>query len=111
MNQFQNGQMLFAKGNPCFGSYCISQGLVFITKHEDDFLGEDAKFARPGELVGGEMHEVAGENAVNAVAAQDTVACFIDKKCLSRLLNSASHIQRRTLDLSARNSWPNLDSK
>ncbi|MBT4792786.1 MAG: Crp/Fnr family transcriptional regulator [Halobacteriovoraceae bacterium] len=85
-NIYKKGQTLFMQGNPPFGMYCISSGIVKITQVGSDGKESIVRLAKPGDTVGHRSLFSEQSYKATATAVQETKVCFYDKKYIQKLV-------------------------
>jgi len=79
-NTYKKGSAIFFQGNPPFGLYCINSGKVKLYQVGSDGRESIIRIAHDGDILGHRSLFSQQSYHATAVALEDTVICFIDKK-------------------------------
>lgn len=85
-NVYKKGQTLFVQGNHPFGLYCICNGNIKLTKTGLDGKETIVRIAHGGDILGHRSLFTSDNYSATATAMEDTDVCFIDKKCILKII-------------------------
>lgn len=92
---YKKGQSVFYEDNIPLGIYCITKGVVKLTRSNNFGKEQILRFAKEGEFLG--YRAVIADEPLTATATciEDTTACFIPKQVFLDLLQSNSEINKQ----------------
>ena len=93
--QYKKGQAIFYEDNLPLGIYCITKGIVKITRSNNFGKEQILRFAKEGEFLG--YRAVIAEEPLTATATciDDVTACFIPRQVFLDLLQSNAEINKQ----------------
>lgn len=84
---FKKGQPVFQEDSMPTGVFCISEGLVKVTKLGSNGKEQILRIAKPGDFVGYKSLIKGSRYRASAVAIEDSSICHIPKAIFMELLN------------------------
>lgn len=87
-NFFKKSQPIFQENSMPVGLYCVSEGLVKITKLGSNGKEQILRIAKPGDLFGYKSLIKNSRYRASAVAIEDSSICFIPKAQFNELLEN-----------------------
>jgi CRP-like cAMP-binding protein len=91
-NTYKKGQTLFLQGNPTYGIFCISKGVVKIGHIGANGQESIIKIATDGDIVGVKCLYTEEYYTSTATIVEDSVICFLDKKYINKLVQEKPSI-------------------
>lgn len=93
--QYKKGQSIFYEGNLPLGIYCITKGIVKLTRSNNFGKEQILRFAKEGEFLG--YRAVIADEAFTASATciEDVTACFIPRQVFIDLVQSNGEINKQ----------------
>ncbi|GAA4842193.1 Crp/Fnr family transcriptional regulator [Algivirga pacifica] len=85
---YKKGQPVFQEDSMPVGLYCVSEGLVKVTKLGSNGKEQILRIAKPGDLVGYKSLIMSMRYKASAIAIEDSSICLIPKSQFQELLNS-----------------------
>lgn len=91
---FKKGQSIFYEDNIPLGIYCITKGVVKLTRSNKEGKEQILRFAQEGEFLG--YRALIAEEPLTATATciEDSIACFIPKSAFMFLVENNSEINK-----------------
>lgn len=93
-SHYKKGQAIFYEHNIPLGIYCISKGVVKLTRSNKDGKEQIVRFAKAGEFLGYRALIAEEPLVVTATCIEDTVCCFIPKDTFLKLVESNPAINK-----------------
>jgi CRP/FNR family transcriptional regulator len=93
-SHYKKGQSIFYEDNIPLGIYCISKGVVKLTRSNKDGKEQIVRFAKAGEFLGYRALIAEEPLVVTATCIEDTICCFIPKDTFLKLLESNAAINK-----------------
>ncbi|AZQ64274.1 Crp/Fnr family transcriptional regulator [Flammeovirga pectinis] len=84
---FKKGQPIFQEESMPTGVYCISEGLVKVTKLGSNGKEQILRIAKPGDFVGYKSLIKGGRYRASAIAIEDSSICLIPKAIFMEILH------------------------
>ncbi len=84
---FKKGQPIFQEDSMPTGVYCISEGLVKVTKLGSNGKEQILRIAKPGDFVGYKSLIKGSRYRASAIAIEDSSICLIPKAIFMELLH------------------------
>ena len=84
---YKKGQPIFQEESVPTGVFCISEGLVKVTKLGSNGKEQILRIAKPGDFVGYKSLIKGSRYRASAVAIEDSSICLIPKAIFMELLN------------------------
>ncbi|OHX67421.1 Crp/Fnr family transcriptional regulator [Flammeovirga pacifica] len=84
---FKKGQPIFQEESVPTGVFCISEGLVKVTKLGSNGKEQILRIAKPGDFVGYKSLIKGGRYRASAIAIEDSSICLIPKAIFMELLH------------------------
>lgn len=93
-SHYKKGQAIFYEDNIPLGIYCLSQGIVKLTKSNKDGKEQIVRFAKAGEFLGYRALIAEEPLVATATCVEDTICCFIPKNTFLALLENNNNINK-----------------
>lgn len=93
-SHYKKGQAIFYEHNIPLGIYCISKGVVKLTRSNKDGKEQIVRFAKAGEFLGYRALIAEEPLVVTATCIEDTVCCFIPKSTFLELIEKNHEINK-----------------
>jgi len=96
-SQYKKGQTIFYEDNIPLGIYCISKGVVKLTRSNKDGKEQIIRFAKEGDFLGYRAVIAEEPLAATGTCIEDAVLCFIPKAVFLDVIETNSQISRHML--------------
>lgn len=83
---FKKGETIFSEGSKPQGVYCLSDGIVKVSKHSNDGREQIIRIVFPSEFIGLRAILSGHFYTVSALALEDCVVCFIKRTDFFQLM-------------------------
>jgi CRP/FNR family transcriptional regulator len=98
-NMYKKGQVIFYEGTTPTGLFCMSQGLVKLSKINADGKEQIIRLAKGGSVLGHASLLSGTTYAQTATALEDTTVCFIPRSVFMDLVQNKSAMSVRVVEL------------
>jgi CRP/FNR family transcriptional regulator len=98
-NMYKKGQVIFYEGTTPTGLFCMSQGLVKLSKINADGKEQIIRLAKGGSVLGHASLLSGATYAQTATALEDTTVCFIPRSVFMDLVQNKSAMSVRVVEL------------
>lgn len=98
-NMYKKGQVIFYEGTTPTGLFCMSQGLVKLSKINADGKEQIIRLAKGGSVLGHASLLSGATYAQTATALEDTTVCFIPRSVFMDLVQNKSSMSVRVVEL------------
>lgn len=85
-NIYKKGQIIFQEGSQPIGLYCISTGLVKLTKVGSNGKEQILRIAKPGDFLGYRSLLSEQRYRASAIAIEDCNICLVPRSTFTKLL-------------------------
>lgn len=86
-NTYKKGSTIFHHTNPVFGLYCMSSGIVKISKFGNNGKESIVRIAGPGDVIGHRSLFSTDHFNATATVIEEAKICFFNKNLIFKLLN------------------------
>lgn len=93
-SHYKKGQTLFYEHNIPLGVYCISKGVLKLTRSNKDGKEQIVRFAKAGEFLGYRAIIAEEPLVVTATCVDETICCFIPKFVFLKLVEKNPEINK-----------------
>ncbi|MFN4083471.1 MAG: Crp/Fnr family transcriptional regulator [Bacteroidia bacterium] len=93
-SHYKKGQAVFYEHNIPLGVYCISKGILKLTRSNKDGKEQIVRFAKAGEFLGYRAIIAEEPLVVTATCIEDTICCFIPKETFLKLVENNHEINK-----------------
>ncbi len=91
------GQKIFYPGQLPIGVYCMSSGIVKLSKLGENGKEQIVRFAKGGELLGIRALLAGRKYSTTSTALEDSMVCFINKRMFFKLSLKYPYISQKVL--------------
>ena len=86
--RYAKGQVIFQKGNPALGLYCVHSGKIKISKMGGDDKEQIVHLSKEGDILGLGPLMAQIPYPTSAIALEDCVVCFVPRNDFLQLVHS-----------------------
>ena len=91
------GQKLFHPGQLPIGVYCLSDGIIKLSKLSENGKEQIVRFAKGGELLGIRALLAGRKYSTTSTALEDSMVCFISKRIFFKLCLKYPYISQKIM--------------
>lgn len=98
-NMYKKGQVIFYEGTTPTGLFCMSNGMVKLSKINADGKEQIIRLAKGGSVLGHASLLSGATYSQTATALEDTTVCFIPRSVFMDLVQNKSAMSVRVVEL------------